>query len=185
MDEQPEPQQPPPHQQVNIEFAPMEIVPVKVKLNTAKLRKRAELAEAKMLSNIGAQVVQVKNKALALIGDDLEKLGIKKIGHGKIAVASHNAENLLSQLGAYVEHLMTKTDADPEKIAALIALQRDFNRQLMDAGEMHIKASSVGDGNGKADHISVPFPAGSKLAVAIGPPHSTEVKQIEETVKPP
>ena len=150
-------------------------------LEVKHAKKLAELADAKMLAKLGAQVIRVKNKHLCLLGEEIEKLGIRRIGHGKIAIASHNAEEIVGELGAYVKHLIEATDTDPEKVAGILAIHRDFNRQLMDAGEMHIKASASVESNNTASTSLPPFPAGSLIQVHVGP---KDTKQIEDNGKP-
>jgi len=166
--------------QVPVTFEAQDVIPISVKADKMKSR----LEEAKMLSKLGASIVRVKNKSMAVIGKHMEELGIKQIGHGRIAIAGDNAEVAVAKIGAYVDHLMAQPNVSPEVIAIWMELQKDFNRQIMDSGEMHIKASAVAESDGNNKSISLPFPAGSQVAVAIGPPIVEQVKQIESSEKP-
>ena len=109
-------------------------------------------------------------KTLAAIGSDVEKLGVKQIGHGKIALAGENAHIHIERLGDLVHELQSRTPpVDPSVIVDAMALVRAFNEQLMESGKAHINADKQPVVSNTSNTLSVPFPAGTPLMIGVAP----------------
>jgi hypothetical protein len=100
----------------------------------------------------------------------VEKMGVKQIGHGKIALAGDMAHVAVEHLVDLVHDLRTKTPAcNPEVIVAAMREMRAFNEQLMESGKAHIEADKQLVGGNTAVNFTAPFPAGTPLVVGIAP----------------
>lgn len=151
------------------------------KLAKQKARQQIALAEAQAFKQLGSAVIKVKAKTHAALGKYADKIGIKSIGLGRILLAGDNADSAFAELDDIIRQLMTSDPpTPPDVIASFVQLKRDFNRQLMESGEAYIRADKSPSEDNKGNSLSLPFPAGSQLAVAIGPSKPKEVKQIDD-----
>lgn len=147
----------------------------------AKARHQAALAEARMFEQIGSKVLKIKTRTLSMLGDNVEVLGIKKIGHGKILIAGENAETAIAKLDELVEELQHKDPpCEPSVIRDYMQLRLSYNRQLMESGQAHIEADKQPSGKGDGANITIPFPAGTPMMVAVGT-HSKAIDSIENS----
>lgn len=136
----------------------------------AKDRLMERMAEARELEKFGNKVMKIKLAALTAIGADVVKMGVKNIGHGKIALAGDMAHVAVEHLVDLVHDLQTRDKpCEPEVIVAAMKEMRAFNQQLMDSGKAHIEADKqVVQGN-TGTNITFPFPAGTPMVVGIAP----------------
>lgn len=172
---------------VTFEEAPAEALPVVLseKLQI-KQRRAAKVAEAKAYEQLGQRILRFKAKKFGEVGQYIvDTIGVKQIGHGTIISATENADQYIRRCGAIIEELMARDPpCDPEAIVAITQLIRDFNRQVLDAGEAHLRIDRQPTADPKADMLQVPFPAGQPMVIAIGqqkppPPPSVESPALE------
>lgn len=136
----------------------------------AKDRLMERMAEARELEKFGNKVMKVKLAALTAIGADVVKMGVKNIGHGKIALAGDMAHVAVEHLVDLVHDLQTREKAcEPEVIVAAMKEMRAFNQQLMDSGKAHIEADKQPVQGNTGTSITFPFPAGTPMVVGIAP----------------
>jgi hypothetical protein len=137
-------------------------------IDKTKRRYNRALAEAKALAQFGIKTYRIKARTQAALGDVAQKLGAKKLGHGKIMVASENAEEVISRIQDYIEELRASDPpCDPKVIIDLMHLLRDFNKQLLETGQSHIDADRATAGLVETANLNIPFPAGTPMVVAI------------------
>lgn len=136
----------------------------------AKDRLTERMAEARELEKFGNKVMKVKLAALTAIGADVVKMGVKNIGHGKIALAGDMAHVAVEHLVDVIHELKTrKKPCEPEAIVAAFKEMRQFNQQLMDSGKAHIEADKQPIQGNTGTSITFPFPAGTPMVVGIAP----------------
>lgn len=136
----------------------------------AKDRILERMAEARELEKFGNKIMKVKLKALNDIGADVVKMGVKNIGHGKIALAGDMAHVAVEHLVDLVHDLRTgEKQCEPEVIVAAMKEMRAFNQQLMDSGKAHIEADKQLVQGNTGTNITFPFPAGTPMVVGIAP----------------
>src|SRR5262245_34445578 len=115
--------------QLPIKFQPAEMVNLPIELPPVKKTKkdRSELRAAAAFAKFGVLSLRVKTETLAALGTVAEKAGIKEIGHGKIILASDNAEKAVWALNDFVDKL-TKDPAaiDHRLVMDLMRLMREF-----------------------------------------------------------
>lgn len=143
--------------------------------------KRQELEEAALYNSIDSKVFKVKAKTMAAIGTYADKLGIKKIGHGRIFVAGEYADSAIGYLDGLVQELRNSdVGCPPEILVDLIQLKLGFTKVLIDSGESHLKADRMVDGDGKGKGSFLAFPAGQSIMVAVGPQQPKQTTKIED-----
>lgn len=136
----------------------------------AKDRLAERMAEARELEKFGNKVMKVKLAALTAIGADVVKMGVKNIGHGKIALAGDMAHVAVEHLVDLVHDLRTREkQPEPEVIVAAMKEMRAFNQQLMDSGKAHIEADKQPVQGNTGTTVTFPFPAGTPMVVGIAP----------------
>lgn len=149
-------------EQENVERMPVRITPERRK----EYNKRVN--EAAAFAKFGVKAIRIKNQTLAKLGAHAEAVGIKKVGHGKVIVASENAEEVIARLGALAQELMEKDAvANAGEIREICALQRVFNQQLIDCGQVHINADKLPSTETAGKAVSIPYPAGGSVVVAV------------------
>jgi hypothetical protein len=136
----------------------------------AKDRLMQRMAEARELEKFGNKVMKIKLSALTAIGADVRKMGIKDLGHGKIAISGDTAHVLVDYLVDCVREYRSSDKAPSlEAITAAMKQVSIFNQQVMDSGKAHIEADKqVVQGN-TGTNITFPFPAGTPMVVGIAP----------------
>jgi hypothetical protein len=158
---------------VSLTFDPGPTEAVQVNLDAkalARQRRMARLAEAKAYESLGQRLLKFKAKKFGAVGEYIvTKLGVKKVGHGTIISASENADQYIDRCDALIGELMAKDPpCDPEVIVALMQLIRDFNRQLLDSGEAHLKIDRQPSVAPEQNQLSIPFPQGTPMVIAMG-----------------
>lgn len=144
-------------------------------INQAKRKYSKAHAEARALERFGIKTMRIKARTQAALGDIAQTLGVKKIGHGKIMVASENAEEVIARISAYIEELKASDPpCDPKIIIDLMTLLKDFNKQLLESGQSHLAADRAASGLAQSSNLTIPFPAGTPMVVAIraNPPNN-------------
>lgn len=139
----------------------------------ARQRRAARLAEARAYEQLGQRLLKFKAKKFGEVGDYIiNKLGVKKVGHGTIISASENADDSIRGCDALIKELMTRNPpCDPEAIVALMQLKRDFNRQLLDSGEAHIRVDRQANGATEGPNdLRIPFPQGAPVTISVNQP---------------
>lgn len=118
------------------------LVRQRIRTPSTKPQKYSEAAaEVAAFARYGAQVLRIKTKTLAAIGQAAEQAGIKQIGHGRIVVASENAEKAIETLGALAQDLIkSQPVSDPALILDILRLVREFNAQLIHTAQVHLSA---------------------------------------------
>jgi hypothetical protein len=115
----------------------------------------------------GSMVLRVKAQTLAALGKEAEKAGIKQIGHGRVLVASENAENAIATLGALAQDMIkVKPTPNHEVILEIMQLVREFNHQLIVTAQMHIVADRQVSMEPAAQRSSLP-PPNATVTIAI------------------
>lgn len=153
----------------------------------AKARKAERLAYAKAYEQLGLKLLRLKVKKLGDVGNYIvERLGVKKVGHGTIAAASEDADEYMSKCADIVQELMARNPpCDPEQIVAMMALIRDFTRLKLDSGKEHIAADRQPSLPTEGDKITVPFPPGTPLMIGVKPQAPREVSDSPPPIEPP
>lgn len=179
----------PPVESLAVTFteAPAEALPV-VLSEKLKLRqqRKAQIAKAKAYEQLGQRVLKFKAKKFGDLGRYIvDQIGVKQIGHGTIISATENADQYIQRCDAIIKELLARDPpCDPDVIAAVMRLALDFNRQVLDAGEAHLRIDRQPASDPKADMLQVPFPAGTPMVIAVGkqqspPPSSVEQPALE------
>lgn len=161
----------------------VEEVPIKLDAATLARHRRAErLAEAEIMQRVGAKVLKVKTQVLGKIGKEIEKLGVKDMGYGYLASANDNAGTALVRCDEFIADLMAKTpEIDPEVIVEIMRLKLQFNAQIIEVGESHLKASrEAGSGTG-GNSLQIPFPAGQSMTVSVAPTKGAPIADGKST----
>jgi len=166
------PEAPPaPPAKLPVTFDPPEDLPVELKTAVkAPVKTKKAVNQALTFARFGVQVLRVKARALAALGKEAENSGIKQIGHGKILVASDNAETAIARLGIIVDKMLKdKSNVDYETILEIMRLQKEFNSQLIKAAEAHFNADKLPAPPGMPNGgITMPFPAGAPVMIGVG-----------------
>lgn len=136
----------------------------------ARQRSRDRIAEAKAYEQLGQRVLRFKAKKFGQVGEYIvTTLGVKKVGHGTIISASEHADQSIQRCDALVQEFMSKDPpCDPDVIVAVMQLKRDFVQQLLDSGEAHLRIDRQPVAATEAPHLSVPFPQGTPMMIAVG-----------------
>lgn len=169
---------------VAFDAGPSVEVPVVPDSAALKRQKRAaKLAEARAYEQLGQRLLTFKAKKYGEVGDYIvEKLGVKKVGHGTIISVSENADEYIRRCDEIVQQLLARDPpCDVEVIVAMMQLVRDFNRQLLDSGVEHIRADRQPSLQPEDNNIKVPFPAGTPVMIGIG--HAPQ-RQVPENAAP-
>lgn len=131
-------------------------------------RKSIKAAEAREFQKFGMGVMRANIRELTELGMDIEKHGIKNLGHGKIALAGDNAQGCISDLLDIVHEMRSNNPpAEPKAIIAAMALLKGFNEQLMDSGRSHIAATKQVEQGNLNSTLTIPFPAGTPMVIGV------------------
>jgi len=171
----------PTHLEVTVIDEPEVQLPIKLDDKAmAKLRKQRRkdaLAEAREFEYVGAKIIKIKNKVLAKIGSEIEKHGVKKIGHGWLASAGQHTSEVLAACDKYMAELLANNpNTDPETILSILNLKKDLISQQIQLGDSHIKADRQASEAPKSNSLQIPFPAGQSMTISTG---TTAPAQIE------
>lgn len=147
----------------------------------ARQRRATRIADARAYEQLGQRLLKFKARKFGEVGNYIvEKLGVKKVGHGTIISATESADESIRQCDALVKELMAKDPpCDPDVFVALMQLKRDFNQQVLDSGEAHLRIDRQPTVDPKADTFSVPFPAGTPMLIAVNQPQPKAQPSIE------
>ena len=130
-------------------------------------KQKKALSEALAFQKFGIHALRVKTSVLSALGKDAEQYGIKHLGHGKVIVASGNAEEAIARLGNIVDKLAAVEEPNFPLIVDIMTLQREWNAQLISTAQIHlnaVKAATV-----ESPHqMTHTFPAGSPIMIAVG-----------------
>lgn len=135
---------------------------------TAKLKQHE--AEARVYKKYGSKVLRIKLDTLTQIGEYATRVGLKKIGHGKIILAGETAEERIQELNELVIKL-TKDGVPPDSkvLIELLKLQKEYAQMLFEIGKEHLAADRAPAPLPDSPHgISIPFPPGTPMVVAVG-----------------
>lgn len=150
-----------------LEQLPIELLPKKALKAKSPMKKA--MADAQAFAKFGVQVLRVKARVLAALGKEAEQCGIKQIGHGKILLASDNAEAAITKLGGIVEELLGKQPGpDYSLILEIMRLQREFNAQLIATAQAHLLVDKQPGFGPAGNSITVAYPSGSPVMVGVG-----------------
>lgn len=171
---------------VTVVSDPEQQLPIKLDSKAlAKIRKNKQkeaLADARAFQLLGSKIIKIKNTALAKIGEQVEKHGVKKIGHGKLASASQNADQALAECDKYIAELLANNpNVDPKVFIQLMQVKLEFNRQVMELGEAHMAADRQASSAIQGNSLQIPFPAGQSLTISTPPAPAPpiEPKQVK------
>jgi len=146
---------------------PMDVA-VRKKYSTA-------LTEAKAFEQFGGKIMKIKLKSLAAIGNDLDKMGAKKIGHGRIAVTGEEAEAAIAICDERIDaYRVMDPPCDPQVIIALLEVRLGYTRLILDSGKAHIDAEKQVATVNKTSNIAMSFPQGQPMMVAVQSTNSIE-----------
>jgi len=150
--------------------------PAKEKIARRRKQLREEAEEARLFETLGSKVMRVKLRTLKALGDQADSLGLQHIGHGRLVVAAENAERIFTRCGDLAEQIVQgKYPADPSVLLALLELQRDFNKQIIETGEAHLKGIRQPESKPSAGDQYVVFPPGNQMVAVINPPKAPEI----------
>lgn len=144
--------------------------PAMERLKKRKQRMMERFAEAKMAEKFGSKVMQVKMRTLAALGMEIEKHGIRRIGHAKIAAYGETAQDRIDELVDIVHELRSKVPpCDPQLIIDAMQVIRAFNEQVFESGKAHITADKQANPIQDEQHIKVPYKAGTPMMIGVPP----------------
>src|SRR5574342_224000 len=117
------------------------LVPTRKELEkAAKLREQKEIAQIRQQFN--SRTMRVKTKLLAEAGIEIERWGVKRIGHGRIHCAADNADRAIAAIQQDIDRLVADNPSvNPMVLAELRAYQWRFNKQIIEVGQLHLEAA--------------------------------------------
>ena len=147
--------------------------PQEVEIDKKALAKAAKLAEEKEIAQIRQQfntrTMKVKTRLLAEAGVEIEKWGVKRIGHGRLHCAADNADRAITAIQDDIDRLTAEgIKQNAEVIAMLRGYQWRFNKQIIEVGQSHLEAAKEASGKQEAN-MHIAFPAGQPVAVMVSP----------------
>lgn len=151
---------------VKFDLEKIEELPIKITAQEKKKRKAA-INEALVFAKYGLPIMRIKAATLAALGRDIENAGVKAIGHGKVMVASENAEQAIAVIAAQIDELQ-KSDKPTKHdlIVTMLKLLREFNGQLLNTAQAHFNAEKQLLVQNNTANLTMPFPAGQPLFIA-------------------
>jgi len=157
---------------VKFEVQDLEALPIKLISPPKGYKKAANraLAEAQAFAKFGIHALRVKSKVLAMLGKEANDAGIKHLGHGKVIVASNNAEEAINKIGEMITRESEQEKPNFELIVELLRLQKEFNTQLIMTAQVHLNvAKAAPDDSGSGPQLTVPLPAGQPVMIVSNP----------------
>lgn len=143
---------------VKFEAEAASLVPVKP--DPKELKKAEDKAIAKLHQQFNGRVMRVKTRLLANAGVEIEKYGIRRIGHGRVFFGGENADGMFSKIEDDIEKFMAADPpVNPEVIAELRTLQLRANRQIIETGKLHLEAAREAAAAGTRG-LHMTFPVG-------------------------
>jgi hypothetical protein len=166
------------------EGPPVEIPIDKSELEEMKAKAKASISkralEAKLYQEVGARVIRIKARTLAGLGDLSTKLGVRKVGHGRLLGAGDNTEMHMAMV---IEEIETLRARDPvvnaDRIIGLLELLDRMNGRLIEIGQSHLKADTQTDSRPSGTMVIAPYPVGSPMILAINPPQDKTIPALE------
>lgn len=147
---------------------PIDMVALQKKKVDSKAKIAERAVEAQLYQEVGAKVIRIKAKTLAMLGAYADKFGVKKVGHGRLLVCGDNSEVTMEEIDQSIKTLTAANAvANADRIIALLQLKRDMNRQLIDIAEHHIKGDRQIAPAPNGASLQVPFPTGDKMTLVI------------------
>lgn len=159
---------------VTFQFQPLEDLEIVKATPKAKKKANAALAEAQIFAKFGVHALRVKARVLAALGKEADEAGIRHIGHGKIIVASDNAESAIKKLGDIAVDVLSTPQSeespapDYKLVLDIMRLQKEFNQQIINTAQVHLEGSRPDPKEKEGNSLSVPYPSGSPVMIAIG-----------------
>jgi hypothetical protein len=140
------------------------------KLPAKKKKKHsAQMQEAAAFAKFGVQVLRVKAQTLAALGKNAEAAGIRQISHGRILLAADNAEQAVQTLGGIVEDMLTSDEpVDKAVVLDIMRCIHAFNAQILATATAHLTVDKQPVAGTTEAKLTLPFPSGSPVMVAIG-----------------
>ena len=148
------------------QLAPIEPFPAPEPVKPTKRQKKA-MAEAAAFAKFGVHPLKLKASTIQALGKELDEAGMKHLGNGRVVVASAVAEGFIERFSQMMDKLACSEDPDYEKIIEMGRLAREFNQQLLQSGEIHLRVAKAGLPVDPSSS-SVAFPAGTPLMIAVG-----------------
>lgn len=151
-----------------------------------KKKKHSEqMKAAAAFAKFGVHALRVKAETLAALGGAAERAGIRKLGHGRILLAADNAEQAVSSLNGYIEEML-KQDPPPDKNVILEVMRwvHAFNDQIIETAKAHFATDKAPVAGENTAHITMPYPAGQSMVVAIGQQSEPTPAPVTRTKKP-
>jgi len=154
---------------------PVEIIEqpeTEVPIDKKALIKAQKLAEEKEIAKIRQQfnsrTMKVKTRLLAEAGVEIEKWGVKMVGHGRLHCAGDNADKAVTAIQEDIDRLLAENPkTNPLVIAELRATQLRFNKQIIEVGQSHLEAAKEAGSKGGSSDMRIAFPAGQPVVVAV------------------
>lgn len=136
-----------------------------------KKQLKQEMEEAQLFQQLGQRVIKVKTRTLQAIGEHLHACGIRAVGHGRIVVAGENADKAFGRCAEVLDKLMEENPMVAKTaIIEVLQLQAVFNRQILEAGEAHLKADRQPESPQKGLAQMQAFPPGGAVIVVNASP---------------
>lgn len=150
---------------------------VALKPDHKALKKAEDKAIARMHQQFNGRVMRVKTKLLSEAGVQIEKYGIRRIGHGRVFFGGENADGMFSKIDDDIEKFMAADPpVNPEVITELRTLQLRANRQIIETGKLHLEAAKEAAAAGNRG-LQIAFPQGQ-------PGQSVKVAIVQEGEEP-
>lgn len=130
-------------------------------------KQKKQMKEAAAFAKFGVHSLRVKTEVLAALGAEAETAGIKHLGHGKVIVASGNAEEAITFLAKVAEKLAGQEKPDFALVVDVLRLLKEFNAQLISTAQVHLNMAK-GIAPQEPAGAMMSFPAGSPLMIAVG-----------------
>jgi|GEM_PF-6494167 hypothetical protein len=164
---------------------PVEIIeqpPAEIEIDKKALIKARKATEEKEIARIRQQfntrTMRVKARLLAEAGIEIEKWGVKMIGHGRLHCAGDNADRAVAAIQEDIDRLLTENPkVNANVIAELRATQLRFNKQIIEVGQSHLEAAKEAGSKGGSNDMRIAFPAGQPVVVAVSPAPNVNDKE--------
>ena len=150
-----------------LEGLPVQLLPAASPAKPKPDQKKA-MAEIQAFAKFGVQVLRVKTAVLTALGSEAESGGVRKLGHGKIILASEKAETFIDRLDALAKKLTEEEKPDYHLVLDVMTLAKECNSQLIRTAEAHLSADKPLSPSSPPNGITIPYPAGSAVMIGVG-----------------
>jgi hypothetical protein len=168
-----------PETNLPVEFGDQPSQEVAVLPDKKALKKAETLEITKVHQQFNLKRMKIKTRLLASVGVEIEKLGVKNVGHGWVQCGGEFADDYIRNTEEVIQGLLKRDPpVDARVIAHLREVQLKFNAQILETGKIHLEAAKEA-GGARSNDMRIAFPVGQPVVVAVG----TQQKLADVIVK--